>query len=70
MVVDVAEQGQVVQAGGAAVFPLADVVGGGPGGEGAASGPAAALVAGLQRPAQPRGLGAGGPADTERQAVR
>src|SRR5580698_8103055 len=33
VMVDVAEQGQVVQAGGAALAPGADVVGGGPGGQ-------------------------------------
>ena len=46
-----AEQAQVVQAGGAAVDPGADVVGLGPGGGSGAAREAAAAVAGGQRPA-------------------
>ena len=57
------------EAGGAALAPGADVVGGGPGGQRAAFGPAAALVAGFERAAQAERFGAGGAADVEGQAV-
>jgi len=68
-VVGPAQECEVVEVGGAAVFPVPDVVSFTPAGEDGAAGCGAVPVAGDERPPQRRGDVAGGAADVDDEAV-